>query len=128
MCVLLVVGVGYIGVEGKVGCSGNCTEDDDGKHVGVVFGLVDAFGLFVHPAITDGLVGPFGHEFLNFPGPAVLELLLGGGDRRRGWVAFRWCVGWLLGWGRRGHYSCLATDFLAGWSRERWLLLLLRLI
>lgn len=51
------------------------TENDHMVHV---FAGKHAFCSFVHPAIADY---PLCHEFLDFPGPAVLELLFDDGRR-----------------------------------------------
>ncbi len=76
--VLLVIGVLDRGVEGEIGGSGNCAEDDHRKHEREVLGIEDAFGAFVHPAVAEGFVGPFGHQLFDLPSPPVLELLLFG--------------------------------------------------
>ena len=73
--VVLFGGVGDHGVEGEVRRPGHGAQNDHGEHEGEILGVEYAFGLFVHPAITDGLVGPFGHQTFYFAGPAVLELL-----------------------------------------------------
>lgn len=89
--VLFVLWILNHGVQGEVGGSGNRAQNDDGEGEGHVLGVVDAFGLFVHPAVTDGLVGPVGQHHFDFPGPAVLEFLLGGASGRTGSFAPRGC-------------------------------------
>lgn len=66
-------------------------------------------GLLVHPTVTDCGVGPFGHEELYFPGPAVVKLALGGRQRlRAGLVAFggRCCGGGVSLCGAPGKHLC----------------------